>query len=600
MKKLILLLSAILISITFSFSQSPQAFKYQTVVRDAAGEILDGQTVSFRIAIRDATAIGTILYQETHTSTTNQFGLATFEIGNGTPEPGSGLFADIDWEINSKYLEIELDPDGGTAYSLMGTSKILSTPYAMYADTAGYSEDTDWILTGDDMYANIPGNVGIGTQNPISPLHVQGRGAFGNAVNSTKANRALNLISTDAVMRVWRATDVTSFDPAVELIWGTQPTQGDDGNYWWDFFLKSSDGSFNIRDRSFDQGHAIRLAIDTLGRIGIGTTSPEEKLHLVGSMIIEDMVSGSLSDSLVLWDPIDSKLKVTSLTGLSGDNDWTIDADTLYSAVDSTVTIKDGKVGIGTTNPDGQFVIMDGADTLFKIVDGQVRIGGNGPTQGIAFMGDAKSGINGDPTNISNGLFRPAPNTQALATGNQERLRITSTGDIGIGTLTPQERLDVNGGIRIGFSNNNNAGTIRWTGTQMEFNDGIQWNPFETVSSPPQWAEDGSNIYNINPGFVGIGTPMPTHTLDVMGEARIEIMNPNNMLDNVVVADELGVLHIRDAASLGGFSKNIKDVLRLEPRNTYPANPEEGDIFVNAKNHNIYCYLNGEWKQLNN
>jgi hypothetical protein len=51
--------------------------------------------------------------------------------------------------------------------------------------------------------------------------------------------------------------------------------------------------------------------------------------------------------------------------------------------------------------------------------------------------------------NIRNGLFRPAPDTQALATGNAERLRITSNGDIGIGTILPTEQLDINGGIRI-------------------------------------------------------------------------------------------------------------------------------------------------------
>jgi hypothetical protein len=51
--------------------------------------------------------------------------------------------------------------------------------------------------------------------------------------------------------------------------------------------------------------------------------------------------------------------------------------------------------------------------------------------------------------NIRNGLFRPAPNTQALATGNAERLRISSDGKIGIGTLQPTEQLDINGGIRV-------------------------------------------------------------------------------------------------------------------------------------------------------
>ena len=54
--------------------------------------------------------------------------------------------------------------------------------------------------------------------------------------------------------------------------------------------------------------------------------------------------------------------------------------------------------------------------------------------------------------NIQNGLFRPEPNTQALATNNAERLRITPSGDIGIGTLDPIARLDVEGGIRIGLA----------------------------------------------------------------------------------------------------------------------------------------------------
>ncbi len=126
MKNLILLLSVFLLSVSFSFSQSPQAFKYQTVVRDATGDLLENDNVSFRIGVRDSLATGTLLYQETFTLTTNQFGLANFEIGNGTPEPGSGVFADIDWGTNSKYLELELDPDGGDAYSLIGTSQILS------------------------------------------------------------------------------------------------------------------------------------------------------------------------------------------------------------------------------------------------------------------------------------------------------------------------------------------------------------------------------------------------------------------------------------------------------------------------------------------
>jgi len=46
-------------------------------------------------------------------------------------------------------------------------------------------------------------------------------------------------------------------------------------------------------------------------------------------------------------------------------------------------------------------------------------------------------------------------------------------------------------------------------------------------------------------------------------------------------------------------SLHIRDVLRLEPRNSAPPNPAEGDIYVNSTNHSIYCYLDGDWKPLN-
>ena len=45
---------------------------------------------------------------------------------------------------------------------------------------------------------------------------------------------------------------------------------------------------------------------------------------------------------------------------------------------------------------------------------------------------------------------------------------------------------------------------------------------------------------------------------------------------------------------------HISDVMRLEPRASAPANPSEGDIYVNSTDHHIYCYLNGVWKQLDN
>ncbi|MCD4664910.1 MAG: hypothetical protein K8R68_06525, partial [Bacteroidales bacterium] len=348
MKKFVLFLSIIFGSIIFSYSQTPQALKYQAVVRDVAGEILSVHNVSFRIGIRDSSAIGTILYQETHAVTTNQFGLATIEIGNGTPV--TGIFLEIDWASDLKFLEVELDPNGGSNYNLMGTTQLLSVPYALYAENAGQTDDGDWTTDADTLYSTADsavtikdGNVGIGTLSPVTSLHVNGKGAFGNIVNSTKANRALNLISTDAVMRIWRVTDNSAFSPGVELIWGTQPNQDDDGNFWWDFYLDGLTGGFNIRDRSFGQGNQTRLAIDTSGNVGIGTKNPGEKLHIAGALKIDEMAVGSLSDFLVTWDFSDSTIK-RILPSAINDTAWTVFGNDMDAAVA-------GNVGIGTSTP---------------------------------------------------------------------------------------------------------------------------------------------------------------------------------------------------------------------------------------------------------
>jgi uncharacterized protein (TIGR02145 family) len=116
-------------------SQTPQAIKYQTVARNNAGEILASQNISFRMTILQGELPGTVVYAETHTTTTNATGLATLEIGKGTVV--SGNFSAINWGTTPVFLKTEIDPAGGSAFVEMGTSELLSVPYALYAKTAG-------------------------------------------------------------------------------------------------------------------------------------------------------------------------------------------------------------------------------------------------------------------------------------------------------------------------------------------------------------------------------------------------------------------------------------------------------------------------------
>lgn len=134
MKKMILLCIG-LVTAVMLFAQSPAAFNYQAVVRDATGNVKANQDVSFWITILQGTAEGTAVFGETHSVQTNEFGLANLEIGNGTNLLGS--LAEIDWGTGPYYLKIQFDPAGGTSYILMGTMQLLSVPYALYAGSAG-------------------------------------------------------------------------------------------------------------------------------------------------------------------------------------------------------------------------------------------------------------------------------------------------------------------------------------------------------------------------------------------------------------------------------------------------------------------------------
>ena len=137
MKRLILSLVAIAIISLSSFGQAPEGFKYQAVVRDAGNTVLNNQAVGMQMTIQQGSIGGVTVYQETFSLTTNAYGLVNLEIGNGTVV--SGDFTTIDWSVGSYFIETAVDVTGGTSYAVMGTSQLMSVPYALYAKTSGSS-----------------------------------------------------------------------------------------------------------------------------------------------------------------------------------------------------------------------------------------------------------------------------------------------------------------------------------------------------------------------------------------------------------------------------------------------------------------------------
>jgi len=163
MKKILNIAIIILLSLTsigLLFAQPPKSFKYQAVVRASDGNIIASQNVNFRISIINSQSQS--VYTETHSTATNQFGLVNLEIGKGSLV--SGNITTIDWGSGNYFIKLEVDPTGGTSYIDMGTSQLLSVPYAMYADKAKSIEGGG---SGIQEILNIDGNLEI--INPNGP-----------------------------------------------------------------------------------------------------------------------------------------------------------------------------------------------------------------------------------------------------------------------------------------------------------------------------------------------------------------------------------------------------------------------------------------------
>ena len=136
MKKLFTLL-ALIATITIN-AQAPQGFNYQATVRNNSGQLLLNQDVLVKFNILQNSATGDIVYSETQTANTDDLGQINLVVGQGTAP--TGKFSTINWGSGSYYLGIELN--SGSGYVAMGTTQLLSVPYALYANSAGNSQAT--------------------------------------------------------------------------------------------------------------------------------------------------------------------------------------------------------------------------------------------------------------------------------------------------------------------------------------------------------------------------------------------------------------------------------------------------------------------------
>ncbi|MBE9469141.1 MAG: fibrobacter succinogenes major paralogous domain-containing protein [Bacteroidetes bacterium] len=217
MRKLYTILIALLLTTTL-LAQSPEKMSYQAVIRNSSDALVTNTQVAMQISILQASAIGTAVYVETQTPTTNVNGLITIEIGTGTTTDD---FSTIDWANGSYFIKTETDPAGGTNYTITGTSQLLSVPYALHAKTAesvtGIISETDPVYTASQAVniiasditnlGNLSGTntgdqdiLGIATNaSSISTIHTQ-QTAQDVAIALNTAKTGITIEQSDAII----------------------------------------------------------------------------------------------------------------------------------------------------------------------------------------------------------------------------------------------------------------------------------------------------------------------------------------------------------------------------------------------------------------
>jgi len=273
MKKITLIITAISLCIAAqTVGQAPQAFKYQTIARNNLGNIIANKLVSFRMSILLGSITGPVSYSEKDTATTNQFGLANLVMGGGTVL--SGNMDTVNWGNSTYYLKIEFDPTGGNSFTLMGTSQMLSVPYALYSQSTG--DTSMWKKQLFNVIYYSKGDVGIGPLGVVSL----------NALNTPLTVQApgISPYTTNYGLNIYAGSNTAGYGTRLTFSFGSSPSHLVGASIGSQ--VEASAGKnliFYTTNGNLTPGNELeRMRITGSGYVGIGSNAPTSPLQVAG------------------------------------------------------------------------------------------------------------------------------------------------------------------------------------------------------------------------------------------------------------------------------------------------------------------------------
>jgi hypothetical protein len=391
-----------LLSTFYLHSQVPQKFNYQGIARDAKGNPMAKQMLALKLSVLPTLDALFSEYEEVQTVITNDFGLYSLQIGNGTPIKGE--MKTVKWETGNKYIKVMIDPTGGSNFLDAGTTQLLSVPYAIYADKAGVAKTAANTDRAGSVSTSASGtgtmnfltkftaantiynsqlfdngtNIGIGTTTPVAKIHINQ-----NIASVQEHFRMQNLSATGAGRFTLYSNSTTnyatftkygsSFAGSYAGLTGLYPYAnllafGNNGlvaNDGLGRFLISTAGNAGI---SIFKGGTSKLKFHadfTTENVGIGgNASPISRLHLSNTdgttmdVRLTNNTSGhSATDGLVLME-----------IGNEG----------------SLINRENGNLQLGTNNISNLIIVPSGNVELSN----QIKIAGGNPGTGKVLTSD--------------------------------------------------------------------------------------------------------------------------------------------------------------------------------------------------------------------
>lgn len=444
------LLTSIIIFLSLSlFAQSPQAFKYQAALRDTGGQLIQNQNVSFQISLLQGSETGVVVYQEMQTATTNDFGLVTLDIGNGVPVIGD--FSNINWAAGPYFMKNEMDQNGGTNFTWMGTTQLLSVPFALYAESSG-STMTEGHKINDsdgDTYVDVEMNPDEDTIR----FYIGGveRYRFDSRIFAPVNNGKSVFIGKDA----GRDDDGTNnsnvfigFESGNENVVGFENVfigteSGKRNNAWYNTFIGNECGKYNVNGQyNTFIGNNAGYVNNGTSNVFVGNSSGHGNWYGSGNVFM-GYVSGFNNQSGD-WNTYIGKY--SGYSNLEGDRNIFIGNEAGYFEMGSDrLYIENSNAGKDSALIYGEF------DNNILAVNGKMGIGTSAPLYDLDVIGDLNfSGsllCNGSPLGLD-----------GLWSTNSSGIHYIS-GKVGIGTDMPQTSLHVNNG------------DFRITNGQIDFGD---------------------------------------------------------------------------------------------------------------------------------